>query len=148
MSQYINILSNKYLLSAFFALIFAKLLWSVLLFFLPTLPPQPILEEHSYKMDKIEYLADKFLTSDEGEKVEVQAPSDLLKKVKLKALFKNSKESFIVIEAAGKNHYVNLYEKYEGYKLTQLKKKHVIFKKNGKTYKVILEGYKDEKKGK
>jgi len=60
---------------------------------------------------------------------------ETLQGVKLKAIFENGDNSFIIIEDK-KDIFLNLNQKYKGYKLIKVTKNSAIFEKNNKQYEI------------
>jgi len=62
---------------------------------------------------------------------------ETLQGIKLKALFENGKNSFIIIDDK-KEIFLDLNQKYKGYKLIKVTNNSAIFQKNNKTYEIKL----------
>jgi type II secretion system protein C len=62
-----------------------------------------------------------------------------LRGVKLKAIYYNGRNGFVILEEKGKTAFVDLGKMYKGYKLTYIGKNYVIFEKNHKNYKLEME---------
>jgi len=59
-----------------------------------------------------------------------------LKNIKLKGIYKNGKEGFIIIENNGKTIFIDMNKNYKGYKLIKIGTNFAILSKNGNKYKI------------
>ena len=76
--------------------------------------------------------------------VETKKPVEILKGLKLKALYFDGKKGFIIIENKGKSVFIDLGKMYKGYKLVKIGFSYALFEKNGKKYKLQMEKSKFE----
>jgi len=127
--------SFKYGLIFFFGLAFAAFLWGVALLFLQKTPIFYIPEKKDYSFYSIN-LTDLFFNS-EIKKVRIKFQP--LKGVKLKAIYFNGKDGFVIVEENKKTTFVDLGKSYKGYKLIEIGSNYAIFEKNGKKYKLQMD---------
>ena len=66
------------------------------------------------------------------------APVETLKGIKLKALYFNGKNGFVILQEKRKTVFVDLDKYYKGYKLTKIGLNYAIFKKNNRKYKITI----------
>ena len=123
----------KLLVYFFFSFAFAALLWSagvIVLAKLPTVYIPFTRDFHYYRINLTSLFFQNNLTTS-------QTPLDAQKlNIKLKAIYKNGKTGFIIIEDHHKIYFINLHESYKGYKLIAIYPQAALFIKNGKKYKI------------
>ncbi len=131
MSVFKNILL---FLTSFF---FAFFIWGSVEYFLPK---SPVIFIPPKNFNKFYYfnLTNKFFTSN------AQIQNENLKTltlngVKLKAVYNDGKKAFVIVEKNNKTYFVNLGEKFNGYKLVKVLNNSAVFEKNGKFYKINFE---------
>ncbi len=143
MSQLFNFAFTPWIVIMLISLALAKFIWSLMILILPTSSFWTPLEENSDFFTDSIYLGDKFSTTKSDTKV--NTVSIKLKDIKIKAIFKKPNNSFILINQNGRLKYLYIQEKYRGYKLLEVAKNYAIFEKEDKQYKVMLDGYKQER---
>ncbi len=124
----------------FFALPFllGVVFWFVVFLFLPKIPIFYVNFDKGYNFYNIN-LTKLFFTSRTSSEIKPTTPTYSLKNIKLKAIYNNGKNGFIVIKDKGKTHFVDLNAFYNGYKLIKINPRSAIFNKNGKNYKIEFE---------
>jgi len=122
----------KYFLIPF---LLGALFWFGVFFFLPKTPVFYVTVNKDFEFFKID-LSKLFFKKQKIEKHIVQKPTYSLKNIKLKAIYNNGKNGFIIIEDKNKTFFVDLNKEYNGYKLIKINNKSAIFTKNGKNYKI------------
>jgi len=143
MSQIFNPKIFYWLATLFISLGITKLLWSLLLFILPTEPPFVRPLETSPFVSGSLSLGDKFISTGQ-DKISKLATTNL-SDITLKAIYKKPNAGFAVLEHKGAKIYLDLAQKYKGYKLIEIQKRDIILKKEEKLYRVQLSGYKPER---
>ena len=120
---------------AFFS---ASLIWSVATLFLAKTPTlfSPLKKEYSFY--NIDLLGLFFEEQNRTTKPHTVKPIRKLG-FKLKALYKNSKTGFIIIEDKKKNRFIDINGIYKGYKLVKIYSSGAVFRKNGIDYRVEFE---------
>lgn len=117
----------------FFSLAFAALLWAFATLFLAKIPTSYIPQKHTYDFFAIDLVHLFFPHTSQMPQPQVQAYKLALT---LKAIYRNGKRGFVIIEDKGKTHFVDLGTSYKGYKLIAIYPDSAIFQKNGKKYKI------------
>jgi type II secretion system protein C len=118
-----------------FGLSLGALIWGVGFIFLKKEPIFYVPIKKDYSFFSIN-LTNIFFNTFQIRKIK---PIQTLKGVKLKAIYYNGKNGFVILEEKGKTVFVDLGQKYKGYKLVDIYMNYVIFEKNGKRYKLDLE---------
>jgi general secretion pathway protein C len=131
--------SFKYIALFIISLLTAFLFWAVIDLFLPKTPPVFIPQTSEVRFYKIN-LVNLFFTS--FKKPAVIKTNKTLKGVKLKAIYFDKNNSFIIVSQKNKNIFLNLNDKLNGYKLIKILPNEAIFKRNNQTYKL---GFKEIK---
>ena len=116
----------------------AALTYSALLVFMPKTPVFYVPVKKEFEYYKIN-LANLFYKAKPVKKPTVIKTAQTLKGIKLKALYNSGKNGFIIIEDKGKTHFIDLGQKYKGYKLVKINPDSAIFEKNSKNYKIEFE---------
>ena len=121
----------KFLINLIFTFSLGSVIYLFISLFLNKLPVEYIkstITTKSYYID----LSSKFFTNSKTNNI---LPIKKLN-FKLKAIYNNKNQGFIIIEDNLKTHFINLNETYKGYKLIKIGLKYAIFKKNNKMYKI------------
>ena len=113
------------------------LFWFVVFLFLPKTPIFFANIDRDYNYYNINLV--KLFFNQKQQNTIKKAPTYSLKNIKLKAIYNNGKNGFIVIEDKKKNIFVDLNKEYNGYKLIKINNSSAIFYKNGKQYKIEFE---------
>jgi len=127
--------SFKIFLISITTLSFSAFLWGMINFlFLEKLPIHYNYIEKTNNFYNIHL--DKIFSN---EKINYQQKQKIqtLKGIKLKAVFENGKNSFIIIDDK-KDLFLDLNQKYKGYKLIKVKKDSAIFEKNNQKFEIKL----------
>jgi type II secretion system protein C len=118
-----------------FGLSFSALIWGISLIFLKKEPIFYIPIKKDYSFYSIN-LSNIFFNSSE---IKTIKPIETLNGVKLKALYFNGRNGFIILEEKGKSIFVDFGKYYKGYKLIEIGENFAVFEKNHKKYKLELE---------
>lgn len=130
--------------NSLFILLGIKALAVLSLFVLPTNG----VEQNNSTVTPLNYesykLADKFLkvvAKKEVVKTQTIKKIDAMVGVRLKAIYSDTKNAFIIIENnTGKTFFLKKEQKYQDYTLQEIKKEEALFIKNAKTYSLRLNG--------
>ncbi len=120
----------------------AAFVYSVLLFFMPKTPVFYVPVKKEFEFYKINLTPLFYRTKPVKKPVVKKAQT--LKGIKLKAVYDNGKNGFIIIEDKGKTHFIDLGQKYKGYKLIKINSDSAIFEKNSKHFKIEFDRSKIE----
>jgi len=115
-------------LSAFF-------IWSIIEMFLPKKPPLVFINDSKLPAININLIPIFFNTSTTKTPT---TPKNIqsLKGVTLKAIYNSKNNAFIIVEKNKKTYFINLNDKFLGYKLIKINPESAIFEKNSKQYKL------------
>jgi hypothetical protein len=111
-----------------FGLSFSALIWGISLIFLKKEPIFYIPIKKDYSFYSIN-LSNIFFNSSE---IKTIKPIETLNGVKLKALYFNGRNGFIILEEKGKSIFVDFGKYYKGYKLIEIGENFAVFEKNHK----------------
>ncbi len=125
--------SFKYIAAFLIAFLFAFFIWSIIDIFLPKTPPIFIPQQNRTEFYKINLIPIFFNKT--SHKINLK-PQKTLKGVKLKAIYKDNSNSFIIVEQNKKTIFLNLNEKINGFKLIKILPNEAIFEKNNQEYKL------------
>ena len=128
--------SIKYLMTFLIPFFTAFFIWSVIKLFLPNMPVQYVTatqNENFYniRLDKIFGKSENF---DLNSNKQNTAKKFNIKNVKLKAIYKSEKHSFILLKINEKTLFLDLNKTYKGYKLVKINNDSAVFKKDGKIF--------------
>lgn len=140
MSQILNPKIFSWLTTLFISLGVTKLLWSLLLFILPTTPPFVQSVKTSPFVSGSLSLGDKFLPTGQDQMSKLTTRN--LSNITLKAIYKKPNAGFAILEDKGAKIYLDLEQKYKGYKLIEIHTRDIILEKEEELYKIQLSGYK------
>ncbi len=127
--------SFKYLNIFLIGLILPLIFWSVASFYLAKKPYFFIETKDFYYFYRLNLTSLFF--SDKIIKIS-QKVTNTINNMSLKAIYKNGKNSFIIVNLRGKSRFLNLNDKIDGYKLKEIKKDEAIFEKNGNLYSLTF----------
>ena len=128
-----------WLLTLLIAAAAAKIVWAATLFLLsPSCPTPPVTSKKSGRDDTV-VLSRLF----RGETSAMHTkPMHSLQHIALKALFKKGNRGFALLHDDGKDVYLDLGQRYRGYRLTEIGRDGILLEKGGKHYKLLLAGTK------
>jgi general secretion pathway protein C len=124
----------KTLITFIVTLSFSGFIWSMInIFFLEKLPTNYIYikKPTNFYNIHLEKIFTNTITTNPIQKITT------LKSIKLKAIFEDGKNSFIIIDDK-KDIFLNLNQKYKGYKLIKVTQNSAIFTKNNKQFEIKL----------
>jgi general secretion pathway protein C len=125
----------KNLLIFIISFLLAFFIWSVVELFLPKTPPLVFIDNSKLHSVNINLIPVFFNTSN-TKKPENPKNIQSLKGVTLKAIYNSKKNAFIIVEKNKKTYFINLNDKFLGYKLIRINPNSAIFEKNSKQYKL------------
>lgn len=117
----------------FFSFSVAAILWSFATLFLAKTPTWYTPKKRSYDFFAIDLV---HLFFPRASHISPPPLQTYKLSIKLKAVYRNGKRGFIIIEDGGKTHFVDLGKSYKGYKLIAIYPDSAIFQKDGKKYKI------------
>lgn len=123
-------------------LLAAKIVWLLLGFFLPVLPPFSATSLENEAFPRVRHLSGKFFAGSNRDMHTM--PSVSLKNIRITGIYKSGDSGFVIIDEGGKSKFLDLRQRYKGYRLIKLDKHRVYFRKKGTVYEVTLAGYKKE----
>jgi len=126
--------SFKNLVIFLFSLSVAAFVWGIVNIFLAKTPTFFVKVNKEYDFFYIN-LTKLFFNKTTTKKVNIKK-IETLKGLILKAVYKNGKNSFIIVEDNRKTKFINLNDYYKGYKLIEIGKNYAIFRRNGRDYKI------------
>ena len=109
-------------------------IWGIVFIFLNKKPVFYSQAKKDYKYYKI-YISPLFFSNVKQQNIEVIN----LKSLKLKAIYKDKKNGFIIVEDNKKTAFIDLNKIYKGFKLIEIGDNYAIFSKNDKNYKIEME---------
>jgi len=122
-----------------FSFTLGALIWGISFIFLEKTPTFFMKIDNNYNFFRID-LAPLFF---KNQIIKTHINALNLNFIKLKAVYKNKNNGFIIIEDKGKTIFLNLYKIYKGYKLIYIGNTFAIFSKNGKKYKISFKNIKE-----
>jgi len=122
-----------------FSFTLGALIWGISFIFLEKTPTFFMKIDNNYNFFRID-LAPLFF---KNQIIKTHINALNLNFIKLKAVYKNKNNGFIIIEDKGKTIFLNLYKIYQGYKLIYIGNTFAIFSKNGKKYKISFKNIKE-----
>ncbi len=133
---------GQYLWYGLGGLLAAKIVWLLLGFFLPVLPPFAATSLENEAFPRVRHLSGKFFAGSNRDMHTM--PSVSLKNIRITGIYKSGDSGFVIIDEGGKSKFLDLHQRYKGYLLIKLDKHRVYFRKKGTVYEVTLAGYKKE----
>ena len=121
----------KYLNPFIIGISISILLWGIVNLFLKHYPTFYIPQKRLFDFYRIDLVSIFF---NEKNIQNTSTKASTLKGIKLKAIYQNGKNSFIIISKNNVSKFLNLNDSFNGYKLVKVNKDSAIFEKNHKKY--------------
>jgi len=123
-----------------FAFSLGALIWGVVFLFLSKKPVFYSQVKKDYEYYRI-YLSPLFFSDVKIKQQNIEAIN--LKSLQLKAVYKDKKGGFVIVEDNKKTVFIDLNKVYKGFKLIEIGDNYAIFSKNNKNYKIDMEKIKN-----
>ena len=123
-----------------FAFSVGALIWGVVFLFLSKKPVFYSQVKKDYEYYRI-YLSPLFFSDVKIKQQNIEAIN--LKSLQLKAVYKDKKGGFVIVEDNKKTVFIDLNKVYKGFKLIEIGDNYAIFSKNNKNYKIDMEKIKN-----
>ena len=124
-----------------FAFSLGALIWGVVFLFLNKKPIFYSQAKKDYEYYRI-YLSSLFFSNVKIKQQNIEVIN--LKSLQLKAIYKDKKGGFIIVEDNKKTVFVDLNKVYKGFKLIEIGDNYAIFSKNNKNYKIEMKKAKNK----